>query len=230
MIGPLRRLAGGRCPPPTSAWSPLSARNGRSGARSCAGGRSWTKSTMRPHASHLLLDQMPASPGEILPSGDTQVISVMTRPAPPTARLPRWTRCHSPGMPSTAEYWSIGDTTTRWARSDHELDRGGTSAGRLLGRPSPAPCVRAGVPVVNGFHVRGVTDPEVVVGDTLAAGEHAEDELLRLHAAISVGALEPLETGPGRPLQAADLGAPLAPRTSTAPRGTAGRRRSPRPV
>ena len=49
------------------------------------------------------------------PSGDTQVISVITSPAPPTARLPTWTRCHSSGIPSTAEYCAIGDTTTRLA-------------------------------------------------------------------------------------------------------------------
>ena len=34
------------------------------------------------------------------PSGDTQVISVKTSPAPPVARAPRCTRCQSSGMPS----------------------------------------------------------------------------------------------------------------------------------
>ena len=34
----------------------------------------------------------PAHPGLILASPDTQVISVNTSPAPPCARLPRWTR------------------------------------------------------------------------------------------------------------------------------------------
>ena len=37
----------------------------------------------------------------------------MTRPAPPTARLPRCTRCQSFTVPSFAEYMHIGDTTTR---------------------------------------------------------------------------------------------------------------------
>ena len=40
--------------------------------------------------------------------------SVMTRPAPPTARLPRWTKCQSFARPSVAsEYWHMGDTTMR---------------------------------------------------------------------------------------------------------------------
>ena len=47
---------------------------------------------------------MPVQPGLIRASRLTSVISVMTSPAPPTARLPRWTRCQSPGVPSSAEY------------------------------------------------------------------------------------------------------------------------------
>ncbi len=39
--------------------------------------------------------------------------STKTRPAPPTARLPRWTRCQSSARPSLAQYWHIGETTTR---------------------------------------------------------------------------------------------------------------------
>ena len=38
----------------------------------------------------------------------------MTRPAPPTARLPRCTTCQSFTTPSFAEYMHIGDTTTRF--------------------------------------------------------------------------------------------------------------------
>src|SRR5262249_5422583 len=40
----------------------------------------------------------------------TAVASTNTRPAPPTARLPRCTRCQSFTKPSSAEYWHIGDT------------------------------------------------------------------------------------------------------------------------
>src|SRR4051794_2638665 len=56
---------------------------------------------------------MPVSCGLIRPSAATAVASVMTSPAPPTARAPRCTRCQSFGIPSTAEYWHIGDTHAR---------------------------------------------------------------------------------------------------------------------
>ena len=44
------------------------------------------------------------------------VISVKMRPAPPKARAPRCTRCQSSGMPSSAEYMHMGESTTRFAR------------------------------------------------------------------------------------------------------------------
>src|SRR5690349_10346765 len=56
---------------------------------------------------------MPASCGEILPSAVTAVASDITRPAPPWAKAPRWTRCQSVGRPSIDEYWHMGDTHTR---------------------------------------------------------------------------------------------------------------------
>ncbi len=56
---------------------------------------------------------MPASCGEIRPSGATAVASVITSPAPPRAKEPRWTRCQSVGRPSTDEYWHIGETHSR---------------------------------------------------------------------------------------------------------------------
>ena len=60
--------------------------------------------------------QMPRSCGLIRPSGRTAVASVITSPAPPTARLPRWTMCQSFANPSTDEYSHIGDTNTRFAK------------------------------------------------------------------------------------------------------------------
>ena len=39
--------------------------------------------------------------------------STHTSDAPPTARLPRCTRCQSFGMPSSLEYWHMGETKTR---------------------------------------------------------------------------------------------------------------------
>src|SRR5947208_2949319 len=58
---------------------------------------------------------MPRSCGLMRPSGTTAVASVNTSAAPPTARLPRWTRCQSVEKPSTLEYWHIGETTRRLA-------------------------------------------------------------------------------------------------------------------
>lgn len=68
---------------------------------------------MRVIGSMCLSAQMPASPGEILPSGETAVASAMTNPAPPTAREPRCTRCQSVATPSSDEYWHMGDTPIR---------------------------------------------------------------------------------------------------------------------
>ena len=48
----------------------------------------WTKSTMRFHAATCSAFHMPVQPGLIRPSGETQVISVKTSPAPPSARSP----------------------------------------------------------------------------------------------------------------------------------------------
>ncbi len=60
--------------------------------------------------------QMPLSLGLIWPSGLTAVASTMTRPAQPTARLPRCTRCQSVGMPSMLEYWHMGETKKRFLK------------------------------------------------------------------------------------------------------------------
>jgi hypothetical protein len=48
--------------------------------------------------------QSPVHPGVMRPSGVTAVASATRSPAPPTARLPRWTRCQSFGRPSVALY------------------------------------------------------------------------------------------------------------------------------
>jgi hypothetical protein len=47
------------------------------------------------------------------PSGLTAVASLKISPAPPTARDPRCTRCHSLANPSTLEYSHIGETKMR---------------------------------------------------------------------------------------------------------------------
>src|SRR5450755_3377301 len=56
---------------------------------------------------------MPRSPGEMRPRGSTAVASAITAPAPPTARLPRCTRCQSPAKPSSLEYSHMGETAMR---------------------------------------------------------------------------------------------------------------------
>lgn len=81
-----------------------------------APGPACTKSVTRRQEASCPSFHRPAQPGVIRPSGLTQTISVMTRPAPPRARAPRWTRWKSPGVPSAAEYMSIGETTTRLRR------------------------------------------------------------------------------------------------------------------
>src|SRR6185369_15904340 len=47
------------------------------------------------------------------PSGVTAAASVKTSPAPPTARVARWTKCHSFAKPSREEYWHMGETPMR---------------------------------------------------------------------------------------------------------------------
>ena len=68
---------------------------------------------IRRHAVACSSFHNPASAGLIRPSGATALASAMTRPAPPVANWPRWTKCQSPGTPSIAEYWHMGETHTR---------------------------------------------------------------------------------------------------------------------
>ena len=56
----------------------------------------------------------------------------MTRPAPPWARLPRWTMCQSLAKPSWAEYWHIGETPMRLANAT-ERSWKGEKRGWLMG-------------------------------------------------------------------------------------------------
>ena len=70
----------------------------RAAGRSSRRVHSWTKSTMRFHARDVLRDgTCRVQPGEMRPSRVTQVISVKTSPAPPSARAPRCTRWKSLG-------------------------------------------------------------------------------------------------------------------------------------
>ena len=67
------------------------------------------------HGWHQELVRRRLTPADVrwaceLLAGLTAVASTMTSPAPPTARLPRCTRCQSVGMPSGLEYMHIGET------------------------------------------------------------------------------------------------------------------------
>ena len=74
------------------------------------------KRVMRCRGSICSSFHRPRSWAVIRPSGVTAVASVKISPAPPTARLPRWTRCQSLASPSTLEYWHIGETAMRLRR------------------------------------------------------------------------------------------------------------------
>ena len=52
--------------------------------------------------------------------------------APPTARLPRWTRCQSLAKPSSQEYSHMGETTMRLERVREPMVIGGEEAGGIL--------------------------------------------------------------------------------------------------
>ena len=58
------------------------------------------------------------------PSGDTAVASTIRRPAPDSARWPRWIRCQSPAEPSLAEYWHIGAMMMRLASASAPICKG----------------------------------------------------------------------------------------------------------
>src|SRR4051812_39367858 len=83
---------------------------------------------------------MPRSWGLMRPSAVTADASVNTSAAPPTARLPRWTRCQSFAKPSTDEYWHMGDTRMRFARlrerRGRDSKRWGMEGGYLSYRPA----------------------------------------------------------------------------------------------
>ncbi len=94
--------------------------------------------TMRASGSTCASLQIPRSSGLMRPTADTAVASVSTAAAPPTARLPRCTRCQSVANPSSLEYWHIGDTRMRLrsgtSRNGSGSKRVGTSVLLAVGR------------------------------------------------------------------------------------------------
>ena len=101
--------------------------------------------TIGAQASRCSSVQMPVSSGEMRPCADTAVASVMTRPAPPTARLPRWTRRHVCGSPSIADYWHLGDNPVPvrdgdLAKREGAEEHGGLNTGCRGGSVPGATC------------------------------------------------------------------------------------------
>src|SRR6476469_3250526 len=111
---------------------------------------------------------MPASAGEMRPSGSTADASVNTRPAPPRANDPSGTRCHGSGMPSVDEYWHIGETQTR-LRISRSRSRMGVNSWLIGPEASREPCDPPGlVERLRGYRPR--------VNQPLGDGEAAMDE------------------------------------------------------
>ena len=75
---------------------------------------------------------MPKSAGEIRPSGEMAAASVKINHAPPTARLPKCTKCQSFGNPFSAEYWHMGETTIRFFREISLSLRGENKFGVIM--------------------------------------------------------------------------------------------------
>ena len=161
----------------------LRARAARARSRRCA-------STPRACASF----HIPVQPGVMRRVGARRRgISAITRPAPPTARLPRCTRCQSFGTPSSPEYWHIGETTMRFA-SVQVAQRNGWNSGantrrRRRGPSDAAPARRVRLePRTARSRARtssGSRCAQVVVRDALAARHQVERELQRVLAARS---------------------------------------------
>jgi hypothetical protein len=84
--------------------------------------------------------QIPRSCGVIRPRGSTAVASATTRPAPPTAREPRWTWCHGVATPSSSstEYWHIGETIRRFGIVVPRRSSGVKRSGGIVGECAPA--------------------------------------------------------------------------------------------
>ena len=138
---------------------------------------------------HLRVRVQPAQPGVMRPCGVTQVISVNTRPAPPSARAPRCTRWKSFGMPS-AHCRSPSATPRRGSQAAYRAaGTAGTSAGaaRFAVRANGT----RGKPALHALEPRAVTQAQVLVADALAARQQAVGELLRLQVRVAGDVLEP---------------------------------------
>ena len=163
---------------------------------------SWMKSLTRFHAPTCSGAYMPAQCRLMRPSGSTSVISVMTRPAPPTARLPRCTRCQS-----------VGDAVLGRIHA-HRRYRDAVGEGDAAQRDRREHRRRRAVAAAVGLRRDQRVDAahqlrrhllDAGIGDAHAGGEQREHELLERHADVLVDVLEPALARPGRALQALGL-------------------------
>jgi hypothetical protein len=128
--------AGSGASPPRGCYGTPCARHGRAGSSAPRRGpRHGRRSGQARRAGASF--QRPRQFGVIRPSGETCVASTQRRPTPPAARAARWPKCQSLGMPSSAEYWHIGDIMIRLRGRPH---RGSGSGGRGTGRGNDGGC------------------------------------------------------------------------------------------
>ena len=130
---------------------------------------------------------MPAHPGVIRPAAETQIISVITQRR--AAERPR-AQVHEmeiAGVPSTAEYMSIGETTTRFGNCSARRRSGMNIGGR--GDATH----HAGEAAVDRRDELRIAQPQVVVCHAAAARQQIERELRPLLIDVARQALEPLE-------------------------------------
>jgi hypothetical protein len=108
-------------------------------------------------------------PGVMRPVGATQVISVITSAAPPSARAPRCTRWKSPArrrglyMRHRRDHDAVLQRqAAQRERREHRAASGGTATPRALREPA-----------LVAFEPGAVAQAQVLVADALAAREHA---------------------------------------------------------
>src|SRR5262245_63148590 len=109
------------------------------------------------------------------PSRVTLVFSTTNSPAPEQAKVPRCTMCQSVIEPSSAEYWHIGETTTRFGSVMPPRSMGVKSLG--CGNLNPLPRERFSQCFCekNGIRLIAV-QAERVGGDRHALAAQAHDD------------------------------------------------------
>ena len=114
-------------------------------------------------------------------------------------------------MPSCAEYWHIGDTTTRFSSVMLRRRNGWNIGATGLAVSAAKPSARASRATTRSACCDefGRAQREVVVGDRLRARHQAEGEAGRVHVPEALDVLEPDQRDVGGMLRLLDLLAPL---------------------